>query len=65
MNLYRQTGDLRLVQTALGHRHISTTEIYYAQTVFMCSKVSYLFDSKGFWPPWLNIIICSWLADIG
>jgi len=28
MNLYRQTGDLRLVQTALGHRHISTTEIY-------------------------------------
>ena len=28
MNLYRETGDLRLVQTALGHRHISTTEIY-------------------------------------
>jgi site-specific recombinase XerD len=28
MNLYRQTGDLRLVQTALGHKHISTTEIY-------------------------------------
>jgi site-specific recombinase XerD len=28
MNLYRQTGDIRLVQTALGHRHISTTEIY-------------------------------------
>ena len=28
LNLYRQTGDLRLVQTALGHRHISTTEIY-------------------------------------
>jgi site-specific recombinase XerD len=28
MNLYRSTGDLRLVQTALGHRHISTTEIY-------------------------------------
>lgn len=28
MNLYRQTGDLRLVQTALGHRHISTTQIY-------------------------------------
>jgi site-specific recombinase XerD len=28
MNLYRQSGDLRLVQTALGHRHISTTEIY-------------------------------------
>jgi integrase/recombinase XerC len=28
MNLYRKTGDLRLVQTALGHRHISTTEIY-------------------------------------
>jgi integrase/recombinase XerC len=28
MGLYRQTGDLRLVQTALGHRHISTTEIY-------------------------------------
>jgi len=27
-NLYRQSGDLRLVQTALGHRHISTTEIY-------------------------------------
>jgi site-specific recombinase XerD len=27
-NLYRQTGDLRLVQTALGHRHITTTEIY-------------------------------------
>jgi len=28
MNLYRKTGDLRLVQTALGHRHISTTQIY-------------------------------------
>jgi len=28
MNLYRKTGDLRLVQTALGHRHVSTTEIY-------------------------------------
>ncbi len=28
MGLYRQSGDLRLVQTALGHRHISTTEIY-------------------------------------
>ena len=28
MSLYRQTGDLRLVQTALGHRHVSTTEIY-------------------------------------
>jgi integrase/recombinase XerC len=28
MNLYRKTGDLRLVQTALGHKHISTTEIY-------------------------------------
>ena len=28
MSLYRQSGDLRLVQTALGHRHISSTEIY-------------------------------------
>jgi site-specific recombinase XerD len=28
MNLYRKTGNLRLVQTALGHRHITTTEIY-------------------------------------
>ncbi|MFH1219114.1 MAG: tyrosine-type recombinase/integrase [Candidatus Eisenbacteria bacterium] len=28
MNLYRSSGNLRLVQTALGHRHISTTEIY-------------------------------------
>ncbi|MFH1311979.1 MAG: tyrosine-type recombinase/integrase [Candidatus Eisenbacteria bacterium] len=28
MNLYRNTGDLRLVQTALGHKHVSTTEIY-------------------------------------
>jgi integrase/recombinase XerC len=26
--LYSQTGDLRLVQRALGHRHITTTEIY-------------------------------------
>jgi integrase/recombinase XerC len=26
--LYSQTGDLRLVQRALGHKHISTTEIY-------------------------------------
>jgi site-specific recombinase XerD len=28
MNLYRQSGDLRLVQAALGHKHITTTEIY-------------------------------------
>ena len=28
MNLYRESGDLRLVQTALGHKHITTTEIY-------------------------------------
>ena len=28
MNLYRSTGDLRLVQTALGHKRITTTEIY-------------------------------------
>lgn len=28
LRLFRQTGNLRLVQTALGHRHISTTEIY-------------------------------------
>lgn len=26
--LYSRTGDLRLVQRALGHRHIGTTEIY-------------------------------------
>ncbi|MHC4238392.1 MAG: tyrosine-type recombinase/integrase [Planctomycetota bacterium] len=26
--LYEQTGDIRLVQRALGHRSISTTEIY-------------------------------------
>ena len=26
--LYIKTGDLRLVQRALGHRHIATTEIY-------------------------------------
>ena len=26
--LYRRTGDLYLVQRALGHRHITTTEIY-------------------------------------
>jgi hypothetical protein len=26
MNLYRQTGDLRLLQTALGHRHASVDE---------------------------------------
>jgi integrase/recombinase XerC len=28
MNLYQKTGDLRLVQTALGHKRITTTEIY-------------------------------------
>jgi site-specific recombinase XerD len=28
MNVCCKTGDLRLVQTALGQRHISTTEIY-------------------------------------
>ena len=28
MNLYRKTGDLRLVQTTLGHKRITTTEIY-------------------------------------
>ena len=27
-NLYHRTGDLYLVQRALGHRHIGTTEIY-------------------------------------
>ena len=26
--LYQQTRDLRLVQHALGHRHVSTTEVY-------------------------------------
>jgi len=26
--LYHKTGDLHLVQRALGHRHITTTEIY-------------------------------------
>jgi len=26
--LYEKTGDLRLVQRALGHRHVTTTEIY-------------------------------------
>lgn len=26
--LYRKTGDLYLVQRALGHRQITTTEIY-------------------------------------
>ena len=26
--LYRKTGDLYLVQKALGHRQITTTEIY-------------------------------------
>jgi integrase/recombinase XerC len=26
--LYHATGDLYLVQRALGHRHITTTEIY-------------------------------------
>ncbi len=26
--LYEKTGDLRLVQKALGHRHVNTTEIY-------------------------------------
>ena len=26
--LYRRTGDLYLVQRALGHRQITTTEIY-------------------------------------
>jgi site-specific recombinase XerD len=26
--LYRQTGDLYLVQRALGHRQITTTEVY-------------------------------------
>ena len=28
MRLYRKTGDLCLVQRALGHRQITTTEIY-------------------------------------
>ena len=28
MLLYRKTGDLYLVQLALGHRQITTTEIY-------------------------------------
>jgi site-specific recombinase XerD len=26
--LYRKTGDLYLVQRALGHRQITTTEVY-------------------------------------
>jgi site-specific recombinase XerD len=26
--LYRRTGDLYLVQKALGHRQITTTEVY-------------------------------------
>jgi len=28
MRLYQKTGDLYLVQRALGHRQITTTEIY-------------------------------------
>jgi site-specific recombinase XerD len=28
MRLFGKTGNLRLVQRALGHRHIATTEIY-------------------------------------
>jgi len=26
--LYHKTGDLSLVQRVLGHRHVTTTEIY-------------------------------------
>jgi site-specific recombinase XerD len=26
--LYRKTGDLYLVQSALGPRHVTTTEVY-------------------------------------
>jgi integrase/recombinase XerC len=30
--LYEKTGDLRLVQRALGHRHVTTTEVYTSVT---------------------------------
>jgi integrase/recombinase XerC len=42
--LYEKTGDLRLVQVALGHRHVTTTEIYSQVADRKLRRVAYLAD---------------------